>query len=172
MIVAELLVRPVRRAVRTTRVRPVIVRRVYLVAAVSLCLAAAACGGGSRAAAGPAPAARVKQTVRTALSDLARNDGRAFCALATSTGRAKLARTLPGYSCARLVAYVGAHLSPAARAGLLHAQVQRVTISGATARVSSADITATAGSLKGLLDDGGRPTTLVRQADGSWKINS
>jgi hypothetical protein len=147
----------------------VIDRRLPLAAAISLSAIVAGCGGGSGA--GVAQTAKVKQTVRTALADLARSDGRAFCALATPTGRATLAGTLPGYNCAKLVAYVGDHLSPAAKEGLLHAQVRRVTISGATARVLSADITATEGSLKGLLDDHGKPTTLIRQSDGSWKIN-
>lgn len=147
-----------------------IARRLPLAAAMSLSAIAAGCGGSSGA--GVAETAKVKQTVRAALADLARGDGQAFCALATPAGQAKLARTLPGYSCAQLVAYVGGHLPPAGKEGLLHAQVQRVTISGATARVRSADITATQGSLKGLLNDGGRPTTLIRQSDGSWKINA
>jgi hypothetical protein len=148
----------------------VIPRRLPLAAAMSLSAIAAGCGGPSDV--GVAQTAKVKQTVRTALADLARADGRAFCALATPAGQAKLAGTLPGYDCAKLVAYVGDHLSPAAKEGLLHAQVQRVRISGATARVLSADITATVGSLKGVLDDGGKPTTLIRQPDGSWKINA
>ena len=147
------------------------VRAASFTAVVSLCAAVAGCGGGSGAP-GAAETATVKQTVRTALADLARADGPAFCALTTPAGRAKLARALPGYSCTRLIAYVGGHLSAAAQDGLLHAQVRRVTISGATARVLATDITAANGSLKGLLDDDGKPTTLVRQPDGRWKINS
>ena len=145
-------------------------RRLPLAAAVSLSvLAAAGCGGGGGTRG--AQTAKVEQTVRTALADLARADGHAFCALTTPAGQATLARTLPGYSCPKLVAYVGDHLSPAAKEGLLHARVRRVRISGATARVLSADIIATEGSLKGVLDDNGKPTTLIRQSDGSWKIN-
>jgi hypothetical protein len=147
----------------------VITRRLSLTAAVSLSAIAAGCGGGSGAV--PAETTTVKQTVLTALADLARGDGPAFCALATPAGRAKLARTLPGYSCAKLVAYIGGNLSPGAKQGLLHARVQRVTISGDNARVRSVDITATQGSLKGVLNDGGKPTTLIRQSDGSWKID-
>jgi hypothetical protein len=147
----------------------VLARRLSVAAAMSVGAIAAGCGGGSGA--GAAQTAKVKQTVRTALADLARADGRAFCALATPAGQATLAGTLPGYNCAKLVAYVGDHLSPAAKEGLLHARVRRVTISGATARVLSADITATAGSLKGVLDDHGKPTTLIQQPDGGWKIN-
>jgi hypothetical protein len=147
----------------------VIARRLPLAAAVSLTAIAAGCGGSGT---GVAQTAKVKQTVRAALADLARADGRAFCALATPAGQARLAATLPGSDCAKLVAYVGDHLSPAAKEGLLHARVRRVRISGATARVLSADITATEGSLKGLLDDNGKPTTLIRQSDGSWKINA
>jgi hypothetical protein len=148
----------------------VIARRLSPAAALSLSVVAVGCGGGGAGA--MAQTAQVKQTVRAALADLARGDGRAFCALATPAGQAKLAGTLPGYDCAKLVAYVGDHLSPAAKQGLLHAQVRRVTIAGATARVLSADIIATEGSLKGVLNDNGKPTTLIRQSNGSWKINS
>jgi hypothetical protein len=138
-----------------------------LVLAISIALIAAGCG----AATGPPPAARVKQTVRTALADLADSDGRAFCALATPAGRAKLAGTLHGYTCPELVQLVAGHLSPATRTGLQHAEVTRVTIDGSKATVRAADITATAGTLKGFLNDGGVPTALIRERDGSWEIN-
>jgi hypothetical protein len=146
-------------------------RRLCLPAAVSLTVLAAACGSSHDPGANRADVARVKQTVHTALADLARGDGKGFCALTTAAGQSELARTLPGYDCAKLIEYVGAHLSAPARAGLLHSQVQRVTIDGSTAKVNAADITATQGSLTGFLDDGGKPTTLQRQPDGSWKIN-
>jgi hypothetical protein len=144
-------------------------RRVPLALAVSIGVIATGCGGSgdSRAKA----AARVERTVRTALADLADSEGRAFCALATRAGRAKLAGTLHGYTCPTLVELVAGHLSPATRTGLQHVEVTRVTIHGRQATVRAADITATAGTLKGFLNDGGKPTTLVRQRDGSWRIN-
>jgi hypothetical protein len=149
----------------------VTLRRLCPPAAVSLAVFASACGSTDHPSVRPADVARVKQTVHAALADLARGDGKGFCTLATRAGQAELARTLPGYGCAKLIDYVAAHLSAPARTGLLHSQVQRVTIDGSTAKVNSADITATQGSLTGFLDDGGKPTTLVRQPDGSWKIN-
>lgn len=145
-----------------------ILRRLRLAAAVGVGLAAAACGGGTSAAA--RDAAQVKRTVQQALADLANGDGSGFCALATRAGRAKLAGTLHGYSCAGIVDLVGGHLSASTRTGLLHAKVTRVTVHGRTAMVLAADITSTEGSLTGFLNDGGKPTTLVKQADGSWKI--
>lgn len=143
-------------------------RRVLLTAALITGLAAGGCGGGS----GSAQTAQVKQTVRRALADLARVDGRSFCALATGSGRAKLARTLPGYSCPQLIDFVGGHLSPDAKTGLLHAQVRAVHIRGSVATVAASDITAPNGSLKGFLASKSKPTRLVRQADGSWKIDA
>jgi hypothetical protein len=139
-------------------------------AAVTLALVAAGCHSNHHRA-GPGDAAQVRQTVQMALADLARDDGPAFCALTTRAARAQLARTLPGYSCAKLIEYVGGHLSPTARTGLLHARVGPITIKGSTAEVSAANITLGQGSLTGFLNDGGKPTGLVRQPDGSWKIN-
>jgi hypothetical protein len=147
----------------------VIVRRLRLVAAIGLGLTAVGCGSGTSPAV--RDAAQVKRTVQQALADLANGNGTAFCALATGPGRAKLARTLHGYSCAGVVDLVGGHLSTDTRTGLLHAKVTHVTVRGRTATVLAADITSTAGSLKGFLNDGGKPTTLVKQADGSWKIS-
>jgi hypothetical protein len=148
----------------------VIVRRSCLAAGLAAGLIAAGCGGGGSSTS--ADSVKVKQTVQHALADLANSDGRGFCALATTSGQAQLARTLPGTSCAKLVALVGAHLSKAARAGLLHVQVKQVRIKGSTATVRAADITSSQGSLKGFLNDSGKPTTLLRQADGTWKINA
>jgi hypothetical protein len=140
-----------------------------VVAAVGLGLTVVACGGGISPA--ERDAAQVKRTVQQALGDLANGNGSAFCALATRGGRATLARTLHGYSCAGIVHLVGGHLSTNTRTGLLHAKVTQVTVRGRTATVLAADITSTAGSLKGFLNDGGKPTTLVKQSDGSWKIS-
>jgi hypothetical protein len=149
----------------------VIARRLRLAAIVSAgVIAAASCGGHQSRAA--TDVAQVKQTVRQALADLARADGRGFCSLATRAGQAKLAGTLHGYTCVKLVELVGRQLSSATRTGLLHVQVRRVTMSGRTATVRAADLIATQGSLKGFLKDGGKPTRLVRQRDGRWKISA
>lgn len=140
-----------------------------LIGAVALCALAAGCGSSE-----PAPsqraAAAVRQTVRAALIDVARDDGRAFCGRLTPHARARLGRILYGYDCARLATMIGQHLWPAARTGLLHARVTRVAVRGATATVGSGAIVATSGALTGLLDDGGTPTRLVREHDGRWRI--
>jgi hypothetical protein len=145
--------------------------RLRVAGPVTLALIVAGCGSTHSRDGRPGDAAQVRRTVEMALSDLAHADGAAFCALATRAGQAQLARTLPGYSCAKLIKFVGDHLSQPARTGLLHARVGRVTISGSTAEVSAADITASQGSIKGFLNDGGKPTRLIRQPDGSWKID-
>ncbi|HEY5429650.1 MAG TPA: hypothetical protein VIK04_11080 [Solirubrobacteraceae bacterium] len=145
-------------------------RRLPVALVASLGVIATGCGGSGDARA--TAVAQIKRTVATALADLAHGDGRAFCALATRAGQAKLAGTLHGYTCPTLVELVAGHLSPATRAGLAHAEVARLTIDGSKATVRAADITATEGTLKGFLDDGGKPTTLIRQRDGRWKIAS
>jgi hypothetical protein len=137
-----------------------------------VCLAVLAAGCGASGHSRPTSVQQVKLIVRTALGDLADGDGQAFCALATPAGQAKLAGTLHGYTCPTLVRLVAGHLSPATRTGLLHVRVSTVTVRGATATVRATDITATVGSLKGFLNDGGTPTTLVRQRDGTWKIDA
>ena len=107
-----------------------------------------------------------------ALADLATSNGQGFCSLASPAGRTKLAHTLPGYSCPKLVTLIAKHLPPAARTGLEHATVKDVTIHGSVATVRASDITASQGSLKGFLTDNGKPTRLVRESDGSWKIDA
>lgn len=143
-------------------------RRLPLVAALAASALAAGCGGGASSA----ETARVKSTVRQALADLGRADGRGFCALTTAAARAQLDDILHGEDCIGLVDLLGAHLSAAHRAALLHARVRRVTVRGPVATVASADITSPNGKLRGWLSDGGTPTRLVRQPDGSWKIAS
>ena len=110
--------------------------------------------------------------MHAALADLATANGQGFCSLASPAGRTKLAHTLPGYSCPKLVMLIAKHLPPAARTGLQHATVKDVTIHGAVATVRASDITASQGSLKGFLTDNGKPTRLVRESDGSWKIDA
>ncbi|MFZ0089111.1 MAG: hypothetical protein WAL63_06380 [Solirubrobacteraceae bacterium] len=154
----------------------VFVARQCLVAAVSLGLLTAGCGGGVGRvklanAERAAQKAKVEQTVRIALADLANGDGPGFCALATSAVRAQLIRAAPGYSCVALVDAVGRHLSAPHKEGLLHVQVRSVAIDGPTATVSDSDLRASEGSLQGFLDDGGKPTRLALQPDGRWKLS-
>jgi len=144
-------------------------RRPLFALVVCLGLVVAGCGGGSSDAS-PEAVAAVKRTVVRALHDLARADGRGFCALETRSGRRAVAASATGYSCARLIRVLGARLSAANRDALLHSRVVRVKVSGRRASVTDADITTTDGSLGSFLDDGGRPTTLAEQADGAWKI--
>jgi hypothetical protein len=146
----------------------VFTRRVPLAVAVAAGIAAAGCGGTDVGSAGEA---QVKRTVQAALGDLADGNGRAFCALATPAERARLARALARPSCAAAMHAVGSGLTPAHRAALRHVEVGRVTLSGATATVSAADIATPADPGKGFLSDGGKSTTLVRRPDGRWLIS-
>jgi hypothetical protein len=137
--------------------------------ALALAVVLSSCGGGGGGARG-SDTARVKQTVRRALADLATGDGDGFCGLVTPAGRHTLATTLPGYTCAGLVNLVSGHLSQAERSGLRNAQVRAVTVTGSIATVKASDITAGQGTLSGLISSGGRPTRLERQPDGGWRI--
>src|SRR6202012_5596892 len=105
----------------------------------------AGCGGGGGGSS-DRDSGRIIHTVQTALADLARGDGAAFCALAPPAGQAQLAGARPGVSCPRLVALAGSRLSSSTRAGLLHARVAHVTVHGATATVAASDLHASAGS--------------------------
>ncbi|MGH2857955.1 MAG: hypothetical protein ACRDMJ_10785 [Solirubrobacteraceae bacterium] len=143
------------------------------VAAATLASALAVAGcGNSAPTKSERAAAAAKQTVRTALLAVAHDDGRAFCALLTPGAQAALGRILYGYDCPHLATMIGRHLWPEARTALLHARVTAVTLGagGASATVSSDAITAARGSVKGLLDDHGTPTRLVRTAAGDWLI--
>jgi hypothetical protein len=146
----------------------VITRRLPLAVAVAAGIAAAGCGASGN---GAAAQAQVRHTVQVALGDLAAGDGRAFCALATPAEQARLARELARPSCPAAMSAVGAALSPAHRAALRHVEVSRVTISGASATVSAADIATPEDPGKGFLSDDGTPTTLVRRSDGTWLIS-
>jgi hypothetical protein len=149
-------------------VSPVITRRLPRALAVAAGIAAAGCGSASTDG---ASASKVKQTVRAALGDLAVGDGAGFCSLATRAERARLATAFAAHSCPAAIHAVGSGLTPVHRAALRHAAVRTVTITGATATVRAADITTTSGSMKGFLSDDGKPTTLVRRADGGWMIS-
>jgi hypothetical protein len=146
----------------------VITRCLPLALAVAAGVAAAGCGTTNSDGAGTS---QVKQTVRTALGDLAVGDGRGFCALATRAERARLATAFAAPSCPAAIHAVGSGLTPAHRAALRHAVVRTVTISGDTATVRAADIATTSGSMSGFLSDDGPPTTLARRSDGRWMIN-
>jgi hypothetical protein len=140
-------------------------KRVTLIFAVSLGLVAAGCGGS-----GGSDSAKITHVVETAFHDVAAGNGTGFCSLATTAGQATLAKTVPGYTCAKVVNLVSQHLSSAQKAGLTHAHVKRASVNGSSATVSDADVTTTQGTLKGFLD-GKTPTRLSKQSDGSWKIS-
>jgi hypothetical protein len=142
-------------------------KRVTLILAILLGLIAAGCGGGGG---GGSDSAKVTKVVETAFHDVAAGNGTGFCSLATRAGQATLAKTLPGYTCAKVVNLVSQHLSSAQKAGLMHAQVKRASVKGSAATVSDADVSTTQGTLKGFLD-GKTPTRLSKQSDGSWKIS-
>jgi hypothetical protein len=134
--------------------------------AVAVSVAAAGCGGGGRA-----DAAKVKQTVRRALTALADGNGPAFCALATAGAQAELARTTPGAGCPQVVRRISHQLSPKVKLALRNARVGTVTIKDDQASIRDGDITSTRGTLKGFLQASAPPTRLTRQSSGTWKIS-
>jgi hypothetical protein len=142
--------------------------RVRLTGALGLAVsvAVAGCGGG-----GGADAAKVKQTVRRALTALADGNGPAFCALATAGAQAELARTTPGAGCPQVVRRISHQLSPKVKLGLRNARVGTVTVNGDHASIRDGDITSTRGTLKGFLQASAPPTRLSRQSSGTWKIS-
>ena len=146
----------------------VMTRRLPLAVAVAAGIAAGGCGTASTDGAAEA---KIKQTVRAALIDLAAADGHAFCSLATPAERRRLARAFARRSCAEAMRALGAGLSPAHRAALRTAEVSKVTVTGATAAVSAADIVMSDPAGKGFLSDKGKPTKLVRRPDGRWLIS-
>jgi hypothetical protein len=128
-------------------------------------LSVAGCGAG-----GGADAAAVKRTVQRALTALADGDGAAFCALATPSARAELRRTTPGATCPEVVRRISEQLTPPITLALRHARVGAVTLRGNRASIRAGQITSAQGSLKGFLQAAAPPTTLVRQANGTWRI--
>jgi hypothetical protein len=132
-------------------------------------LAVAGCGGGGGG--GGADAAKVKHTVRRALTALADGNGSTFCSLATAGAQAELARTAPGATCPEVVGRISKQLSSEVKLGLRHARVGKVTVAGDHASIHAGDITSTRGALKGFLQASAPPTKLTRQSDGSWKIS-
>jgi hypothetical protein len=133
-----------------------------------MAVSVAGCGGGGGTG---ADAAKVKQTVRRALTALADGNGPGFCALATAGAQAELASTTPGGTCPQVVRTISHQLSPQVKLGLRHARVGTVTINGDHASIRDGDITSTQGRLKGFLQASGPPTKLTRQANGTWKIS-
>ncbi|MGI8506103.1 MAG: hypothetical protein ACR2MK_04745 [Solirubrobacteraceae bacterium] len=140
-----------------------------LLAALAVSAILAACGGSSSNSS--PDAAHVKQTITRAFHALATGDGATLCSLATADGQRALAAAAPHSTCAKVVALVGAHLTPSQKAALESVQVSKVTIDGDHATVKSSDLTVAHGSLKGFIDSGSAPTRLAKQSDGSWKIS-
>ncbi len=138
-------------------------------AALAIVLAAAVAGGcGSSGAS--ADSAKVKQTITTAFTDLADGNGQGFCSLATPAGQRALASNLPGSTCAKVLALVSQHLSDEQKQALRHTTVKRVTVKGDKATVKNSDITASSGTLQGVLGASNASTTLTKQSDGSWRL--
>jgi hypothetical protein len=138
-----------------------------LAAALSVAAIVTGCGGGGG---GSSDTAKVKQTVKSAFTALATGNGASFCSLATASGQATLAKTLPGSTCAKVVTLVSEHLSAEQKTGLRNAQVNKVTISGDHATVKNSDISTSKGTLKGFLSPGA-PTMLTKGSDGTWKLS-
>lgn len=137
--------------------------RIRALAVAVAALSLAACGSSS-------DVVQIRQTVVRALHAIGSGDGAGFCSLVTQVGQAKLARTVPGSSCAQVVQLVGEHLSPAQRSGLQSVKVGRVTIKGDQASVTAAAITGSRGTLEGFLQKGSA-ATLLTKSGGTWKIS-
>jgi ketosteroid isomerase-like protein len=142
-------------------------RRVWKVLLVAGLLAG--CGGSSHPAANAADVAKVKQTITRALAAVAAGDGATACSLATPTGQATLQKLVGAASCQAAVATLAAQLPANMKAALRDAKVKKVSISGNTANVNNNDITAPQATIGDLPLP---PTVLVKQPDGSWKLNS
>jgi len=142
-------------------------RRIWMLALAAGLLAS--CGGSSHPAANSADVAKVKQTITRALAAVADGDGATACSLATPTGQATLEKLLGSSSCQAAIASLASSLPPNMKAALKNAQVKKVSISGNTANVNNNDITAPQANIGDLPLP---PTVLVKQPDGSWKLNS
>jgi hypothetical protein len=141
----------------------------FRVLVVMLGLVAAGCGGSSNAGPSAADVAKVKSTITQALAAVANGDGATACSLATTTGQATLAKLVGSSSCTSAISLLASQLPPNTKAALRDAQVKKVSISGNTATVNNADITAPQANIGDLPLP---PTVLVKQPDGSWKLNS
>jgi len=140
-----------------------------LLAGLAVSAVLAACGGGGSSSS--PDAAKVKQSITRAFHALAAGDGATLCSLTTAAGQQALASAAPHSTCAKVVALVGAHLTPSQKAALNSVQVNKVTVSADHATVNSSDLTVAHGSLKGFIDSKSAPTRLTKQPDGSWKIS-
>ena len=130
----------------------------------------AGCGGSSHAASNTADVAKVKQTIARALAAVADGDSATACSLATPAGQATLEKLLGSSSCPGAIASLAGQLPGSMKAALKSVTVKKVSISGSTASVKNSDITSPQMDIGSLLPL--PPTTLVKQADGSWKLNS
>jgi hypothetical protein len=128
----------------------------------------AGCGGSSHSG-NSADVAKVKQTITRALAALADGDGATACSLATPTGQATLEKLVGASSCQAAIDSLAGQLPASIKAGLKNVTVKKVSITGTTASVKNSDITAPQANIGALPLP---PTTLVKQSDGSWKLNS
>ncbi len=137
--------------------------RTRALAAAVVALSGAGCGSSS-------DVVQIRQTVARALHAIGSGDGAGFCSLATRVGQAKLARTVPGSTCAQVVQLVGEHLSPVQKSGLQSVKVGQVMIKGDQASVTASAITSSRGTLEGFLQKGSS-ATLLTKSGGTWKIS-
>lgn len=125
--------------------------------------------GGSNNASNSGDVTKIKSTVTRAFAAIADGDAATACSLATPTGQATFEKLLGASSCAKAVAEIGGVLTSQMKAALKSAQVKKVSISGNTATIKNSDITAPQANIGALPLP---PTVLVKQPDGSWKLNS
>jgi hypothetical protein len=114
---------------------------------------------------------KIKETVTRQLTAIADGDGKTACSLATESGRQQL-QGGSGASCEQVVAFLSRMMAGSLKEGLRTVRIKRVTINGDNATIQDADITSRRGNLVGFTQAGASTqTTLVKQADGSWKVS-
>ncbi len=125
--------------------------------------------GSSHSSSNSGDVAKIKSTVTRAFAAIASGDAATACSLATPAGQSTFEKLLGASSCTKAVAEIGSVLTPQMKAALKSAQVKKVSISGNTATIKNSDITAPQANIGALPLP---PTVLVKQPDGSWKLNS
>jgi hypothetical protein len=133
-----------------------------------LCVAAslvALSGCGSKS-----DADQAKDTMKSFLSALAKGDGKKACSLADASGQARLVAAAKGrLSCPGVISALARRLPASVKTGFENAEIKKVTVTGNTATINGADITASKGDVSGFLS-GGTPTKFVKKG-GTWKLS-
>jgi hypothetical protein len=121
------------------------------------------CGGSK------SDADQAKDTMKSFLSALAKGDGKKACSLADASGQARLVAAARGrLSCEGVIAALARRLPSSVKTGFENAEIMKVTVTGNSATVNGADITASKGDVSGF--QGGTPTKLVKKG-GTWKLS-